>query len=41
MSRGKAEAEREYERLALSVLPGYWRRHAGKGGQTQHGKPQR
>jgi hypothetical protein len=41
MSRGKAEAERGDERSALSVLPGYWRRHADNGDQTQHGKPQR
>jgi hypothetical protein len=26
------------ERTVPSVLPGYWRRHADKGDQTQHGK---
>jgi hypothetical protein len=31
----------EYERTIPSVLPGCWRRHADKGDQTQHGKPQR
>jgi hypothetical protein len=31
----------EHERRIPSVLPGYWRRHADKGDQTQHGKPQR
>ena len=41
MSRGKADAEEEYERLASSVLPGYWRRHVDNGDQTQHGKPHR
>ena len=41
MNRGKAEAEKGCERSAFSVLPGYWRRHADKGDQTQHGKPQR
>ena len=30
-----------YERTIPSVLPGYWRRHADTGDQTQHGKPQR
>jgi hypothetical protein len=24
-----------------AILPGYWRRHADTGDQTQHGKPQR
>ena len=28
------------EQVSL-VLPGYWRRHASNGEQTQHGKPQR
>jgi len=31
----------KYERTEPSDLPGYWRRHAGKGDQMQHRKPQR
>jgi len=31
----------EYERTIPAILPGYWRRHADAGDQTQHGKPQR
>jgi hypothetical protein len=27
------------DRMTNLILPGYWRRHVGKGNQAQHGKP--
>jgi hypothetical protein len=38
---GKADVEGNDERTVRSILPGYWRWHADKGSQSQHGKPQR
>ena len=42
--RNLREGRRRWKRTSERVpsdLPGYWRRHVGKGDQTQHGKPQR
>ena len=40
-NEGKPKSMGKTSEQFPSVLPGYWRWHANKGDQTQHGKPQR